>query len=363
MYWGRLFPVSIRRIRFSLSQLAVWHGPDVYPKDDDNSLQVCFDRQTQGQNLITVETVHYDYYYHNNNNNNNNNINSNSNSNKKISMRDVLSQRESKRAVKGYYLHNPTSIVKSCTKNCKSNTTKNIDIIDDNNNNDKHGEPPRKKVLFYLYGGAFLGGDTKGNIHYGTKLSQQCNMDVFLPQYGLLPEYHFLDALEDVIQAYVYLIEIRGIHPKDVILFGISSGGGLVVRLLQRIVQVRGSGGGSGSGGGHSISSSVNEMLQVPSGAVLLSPFVDYTTPKGSFKEYTLHDLVVNESVFEEGIPYFSTLGNDKTRHDESPINRPLAGLPPLCMVVSEHECCYDQNIVLCNRARKEGVQVDLGVW
>jgi acetyl esterase/lipase len=199
-----------------------------------------------------------------------------------------LSQRESNRAVSGYYLHNPTAAAHD--EGSYNN--------DQTSHDDDCSDTSTRKVLFYLYGGAFLGGDAKGNVHYGIKLSQQCNMDVFIPQYGLLPEYHFLDALEDVIQAYAYLIETRGIHPKNVILFGISSGGGLVVRLLQRIVQVMSA--NSRSDKSIIVVDDRNRkhddlLLQVPSGAVLMSPFVDYTTPKGSFKEYTVHDLVVNE--------------------------------------------------------------------
>eukprot|EP00566_Odontella_aurita_P024767 CAMPEP_0113578006 /NCGR_PEP_ID=MMETSP0015_2-20120614/29219_1 /TAXON_ID=2838 /ORGANISM="Odontella" /LENGTH=97 /DNA_ID=CAMNT_0000481719 /DNA_START=81 /DNA_END=371 /DNA_ORIENTATION=+ /assembly_acc=CAM_ASM_000160 len=31
MWWGNLFPVTVRRMRFSLSQLSVWHPPEAYP--------------------------------------------------------------------------------------------------------------------------------------------------------------------------------------------------------------------------------------------------------------------------------------------------------------------------------------------
>lgn len=289
LYWGRMFPASIPRIRFSLSQLAVWHGANVYPKtslpvrgvgvgssgphqEEDLMMggEKIQESEKEKQHCITVERVHLD---------------GNDGQQKDTgSILDALSQRESNRGISGYYLHNPQA---------------------------------RGKVLFYLYGGAFLGGDAKGNVHYGIKLSQQCNMDVFIPQYGLLPEYHFLDALEDVIRAYVYLIETRrrgGVHPKNVILFGISSGGGLVVRLLQRIVeqqqQVRntsknntpkiiehmnGCAGQEEHEHEHEDEDEEDFLLQVPNGAVLMSPFVDYTTPKGSFKEYTVHDLIVNE--------------------------------------------------------------------
>jgi Esterase/lipase len=292
MYWGRMFPASIPRIRFSLSQLAVWHGANVYPKtslpvrgveevgvgvsrssgphqEEDMGGKEQPEPEEEEQNCITVEKVHLD--------------GNDGQQTDTESILDALSQRESNRGISGYYLHNPQA---------------------------------KGKVLFYLYGGAFLGGDAKGNVHYGIKLSQQCNMDVFIPQYGLLPEYHFLDALEDVIRAYVYLIETRrgGIHPKNVILFGISSGGGLMVRLLQRIVKqqqqqqvgktsknnniiehMNGCDGHEEEENDHHEHEDDFLLQVVPSGAVLMSPFVDYTTPKGSFKEYTVHDLIVNE--------------------------------------------------------------------
>jgi acetyl esterase/lipase len=190
------------------------------------------------------------------------------------------------------------------------------------------------------------------------KIGQQCNYsDVFLPQYRLLPENKFVDALHDVVQAYEYLVTIRGVHPEDITLFGISSGGGLCVRLMQRIAEYR-------RIAAKDKDAKVNPLLELmPSGAVLMCPFVDYTIPPGSFREYTKHDLIVNDSVMEEGLPYFATQGDADFLRSNSPVYRPLDGLPPLCIVVSEHEACYDQIVLLCNNARAAGVEVDLGVW
>ena len=56
-------------------------------------------------------------------------------------------------------------------------------------------------------------------------------------------------------------------------------------------------------------------------------------------------------------------LGNDEFLKTQSPAHRSLKGLPPLCIISSEHECVYDQNILLCNNARKDGVDVDLALW
>jgi acetyl esterase/lipase len=312
LYWGRLFPVTIRRMRMSLSQISVCHGHDVYPILPPAS-------------NVTVEKVYFQ-------------------PNQTYDCTVSLKDQTDIPPIQGYWIHN-------------------------------HKSEARGKVLFYLYGGAYLSGDCEGNIPFAKKLSELCNMNVFLPAYRLLPEYSFFDSFQDVISAYEYLLFEKCMDSKHVTLLGISSGGGLCVRLMQRIQQC-------------------NRVNMMPNGAVLFSPFVEYTTPKGSFKDYIKHDLIVNEvccisyflfltisdekycsvlilciyiqfvqSVFEEGIPYFSTLGDEDSRHKESPVNISLEGLPPLCILVSEHECCYDQNILLCNRAREAGVKVDLGVW
>jgi len=57
-------------------------------------------------------------------------------------------------------------------------------------------------------------------------------MDVFLPSYRLLPEHKFVDSLEDVYRAYIYLVGVRGVKPQDIVLAGLSSGAGLLVRAV-----------------------------------------------------------------------------------------------------------------------------------
>ncbi len=198
----------------------------------------------------------------------------------------------------------------------------------------QHNSKPSSKVILWLYGGAYLSGDSKGNLNFAEKIGQQCNyMDVFLCDYRLLPEYTFFDAIYNVCLGYEYLINVQGYHPKDVMLYGISSGGGLLVRLLQRIVEYQNEDvilktDGESSESIHDDSPTQKEILKklemlkiVPSGAYLMSPFVgtfpkyydcnidtlcllhsfpnpniiDYTEPKGSVKEYIVHDLIVNE--------------------------------------------------------------------
>jgi acetyl esterase/lipase len=50
-------------------------------------------------------------------------------------------------------------------------------------------------------------------------------------------------------------------------------------------------------------------------------------------------------------------------RDEHSPIRRSFEGLPPLCVMVSEHEAIYDEACVLINSARAANVPVTVGMW
>jgi len=192
-------------------------------------------------------------------------------------------------------------------------------------------------------------------------VGRTCQADVFLADYRLLPETKFDDTLWDVLLAYHYLVKVRGVHPNNIILWGISSGAGHCARLLQLISERE-----------RNITTNppwLRLLLQpqsnyMPSGAVLLCPFVDYTEPSGSFLEYPKHDLVVNQSVVEEGVPLFpKVLGSPERRQACSPCYLDCTGLPPLCVILSEHEAVYDHGCRLVNKARSQGVAVTVGMW
>lgn len=134
-------------------------------------------------------------------------------------------------------------------------------------------------------------------------MARACHVDAFLPNFRLMPEYDYDEILWDVVLAYMYLVHERGVNPANILLLGISSGGGIVTRVLQAIAEVNKKGKEgeevfSNSAAIESLlrSSSYNQSQKLmPAGAVLLCPFVDYTEPEGSFTEYPAHDLVVNQ--------------------------------------------------------------------
>jgi len=352
MWWGRLFPITIKRMRFSLSQLHVWHPPDRYPRWNDSendspssrdALVVSSDKPRNGERHGIRGHLH-----------------------------EVYHRMDAKRTPTGFRGHAPNPTGAEMTV-----TGKYV----------QHASRPSRKVVFWIFGGAFLAGDSTGNVGIAEKMGMRCGdpdggeggdgdgeggmRDVFVPDHRLVPENHLDDALHDIALAYEYLVYERGTRPENITLVGVSSGSGLAVLLLQALARARreferreegavddgrDDGGGADDGSGR--------CVPMPAGAVLMGPFVDYTEPRGTMREYIRHDLIVNQAVYDEGIPYLETvLGSHEDRLRASPCYGNMEGLPPLCVCVSEHEVVYDQAMLLARRAKEKGVDVTVGVW
>ena len=324
MWPGRLFPVTVQRMRFSLSQLSVCSPP--LPPDADLRIETIEQQEVSFPNHMSLPAA----------------------------------QRHHGK-VSGLYIHN---------HNSKNNNNNN------NNNNTPHCAD---YVLFWIYGGAFLAGDAAGNLGPAQPYAAGAGVDVFLPTHRLCPEAGMSDILWDVCLAYRWLVQYRkeqGHDPSKILVLGISSGGGLAVRLCQSIAECQQQEAVSTS---TDASSDTEEAaaatgplpdylitalqdVPMPRGALLFGPFADYTTPSGSLLYYPEHDLIVNQRVLETGLPYLDTHMDGK-RKEHSPVHRSFAHVPPLCVITSEHEAVYDHAIALVNRARQEGVPVTLGVW
>jgi acetyl esterase/lipase len=172
----------------------------------------------------------------------------------------------------------------------------------------QHLPQPSQKVIFWIYGGAFLAGDSRGNLGIAEKMGMMCAVDgrssdsssdngmrdVFIPDYRLVPEHHLDDAIHDVTLAYEYLLYERNIRPENITLVGVSSGGGLVVLLLQALAKAK-----QKFDKSENLSTgddkSTKRFVPMPAGGVMIGPFVDYSEPKGSMKQFIKHDLIVNQ--------------------------------------------------------------------
>lgn len=262
-----------------------------------------------------------------------------------------------------------------------------------------------KKILFWIYGGAYLGGDAEGNLSLANEFLVDCDADgVFIPSYRLAPEASVDDVLWDICWSYRYLLgrlettateqwpQNKNSNDEvfEIIMVGISSGGAVALRLMQ-FLRDRSSNLPLMPSFLEPVIDDIRAFSTRSStkvaGAVLFAPYVDYRDPQpqnGSFLRNAKYDWIVTESVQHYGLPYLDgfipPVGNDLTstggtntngRIQYSPLSHDMNDLPPICLITSEHEACYDMSIEIVNKARRKTAattggrptDVTVGVW
>nr|XP_018262748.1 uncharacterized protein I303_04228 [Kwoniella dejecticola CBS 10117]OBR84906.1 hypothetical protein I303_04228 [Kwoniella dejecticola CBS 10117] len=139
-------------------------------------------------------------------------------------------------------------------------------------------EMDRLRCMLYIHGGAYYWGSINTHRYtiwrYARKMHGRC----FAVNYRKTPQYPFPCAIQDCLAAYIYLTnpppgsQHRPVDPKSIILAGDSAGGGLCLALLQILRDTPG--------------------LELPAGAVLISPWSDLTHSFPSILQNTATDIV-----------------------------------------------------------------------
>ncbi|ORY26314.1 hypothetical protein BCR39DRAFT_541265 [Naematelia encephala] len=134
------------------------------------------------------------------------------------------------------------------------------------------------RCMLYIHGGAYYWGSINTHRYtiwrYARKMHGRC----FAVNYRKAPQYPFPCAIQDCLAAWLYLVDPppeakhKPVHPKNIILAGDSAGGGLVWALLQILRDTEG--------------------LELPAGAVLISPWSDLTHSFPSILHNTATDIV-----------------------------------------------------------------------
>jgi monoterpene epsilon-lactone hydrolase len=186
-------------------------------------------------------------------------------------------------------------------------------------------------VVIHLHGGAYLFGSPASYRNRAMRLSFRLEAEVFVPDYRLAPEHPFPAALEDALFAYQY---VRALRPGlPLFLTGDSAGGGLALSLMVRLRELG---------------------AQLPTGAVLLSPWTDLSASGPSVDENDGKDLWLTRAHLARWARYY--LGNADARAPlVSPLFADLAGLPPLLLLAGEHEVLRDDAARVAARARVAG--------
>lgn len=196
------------------------------------------------------------------------------------------------------------------------------------------------KVLFYLFGGAYVVGTIETRRILPSLISDSSKIRALLVGYRLAPEHPFPAALDDSIAAYQWLLS-NGIKAENIICAGGSAGGGLTVATLLKLKEL---------------------SLPLPAGAVLLSPWTDLALRGESMKLNAEYEPELSKAVLLMAALAYS--GKKRRKNPLiSPLYGDLKGLPPLLIHAGNIETLRDDSVRLAERAREAGVDVTLEVW
>jgi acetyl esterase/lipase len=196
------------------------------------------------------------------------------------------------------------------------------------------GAPP-DPVMLFLHGGGIV--FTWGSPHRRlvSYLAKFAGLRTFGVDYRLAPEHVYPAAHNDCYDVYQTFVS----QGRQVVLVGESSGGVLVLATLLR---ARAAG------------------LEQPLLCALISPTIDY-----GFKDARVWEsddpFVAPE--FAIGLHAHYVVGNDTTLPDLAPIGADLSSLPPLLVLVAEHDVLRCETDRLVYAAERYGAELQLVVW
>ncbi|KIM47494.1 hypothetical protein M413DRAFT_439155 [Hebeloma cylindrosporum] len=199
----------------------------------------------------------------------------------------------------------------------------------------------KERVILYIHGGAYYLSSAAAQRIISIPLAKYTDCRVFAVDYRLAPETCFPGPLHDVVSAYLRLVDDLHIPPENIIVAGDSAGGGLSLALLMYLRD--------------------NEYA-LPSGAILMSPWVDLTMSCESWDSNAPYDVVPFPTAENHMNPIALYLGEHTERYLTHPYASPLfgdfKGLPPLLIQAGDCEVLRDEITLLAHKATLAGVQV-----
>lgn len=192
-------------------------------------------------------------------------------------------------------------------------------------------------TLFHIHGGGFVFGSPETHAGMLARLSQLSGMDAILPKYRLAPEHRFPAGFDDIVAAYVAVVDDLGGADK-LVLGGDSAGGGLVFSLLHHILE---------------------QGLPKPAAIYGMSPLADMHFSGASFADNAKREAILPASRASEMAKMY--LGEQSPDNPQvSPMFGVFTGAPPSMIMVGDTEILLDDARRLAKKIEEDGSDVEL---
>ena len=200
---------------------------------------------------------------------------------------------------------------------------------------------PKDKAILYFHGGGFRIGSVASHSDLIAQIALASGCRVLAINYRLAPEHRFPAALDDAQAAYNWMLG-QGFEPGNIAFAGDSAGGNLVLATMLALRE---------------------RKRPLPAAGVLMSPWTDLAATGGSYVSRAEADPIHQRPMILALAKNYLGGQGDPCDPLVSPLYADLAELPPLLIQAGDRETVLDDSVMLADKARAAGVQVDLQVW
>jgi len=202
-------------------------------------------------------------------------------------------------------------------------------------------ESDKKLTVFYVHGGAYLGGSLSSARQNSMRYPLNVNASLFIVDYRISAAGKYPCALDDALSAYKFMLS--GLPAdSEIIIIGDSAGGGLALSLVKKLLELN---------------------IKQPKKIILNSPWVDLTCSSSSYIANAKNDSVLCERFLKECARYYA--GESKMLKNKyvSPLFCDFTGFPPIHIHVGTNEILLCDSINIADKASSQGVTVRLKIW
>jgi monoterpene epsilon-lactone hydrolase len=194
-------------------------------------------------------------------------------------------------------------------------------------------------AILYVHGGAFVLGGGQAAAYMAMPLAGLTGIRTFSVDYRMPPDHPFPAGLDDVVEAYEFLL--KRYAADRIVVVGPSAGGGLAAAFLLKARDLG---------------------MPTPRACVLPTPEVDLTESGDTFETNALIDVVLRGRLTESIALYAD--GHDLRDPYLSPIFGDFGkGFPPTLLLSGTRDLFLSNTVILHRALLRAGVEAELHVW
>ncbi|HXR94363.1 MAG TPA: alpha/beta hydrolase [Rhizomicrobium sp.] len=196
------------------------------------------------------------------------------------------------------------------------------------------------RTILYFHGGGFITGSPETHRGLAGRLAQIGEAELFSVGYRLSPEYFFPAPVRDGIDAYRALLG-QGVDPRQVVLAGDGSGGGLAFAVALAIR---------------------NAGLAMPAAIAAMSPWADLSLSGWSLLTNQKSDAWLNWPLLFQCARHYLRKANPADAY-ASPVFANLKDFPPVMVHAGSAEILRDDSSKLGDRAAEAQTPVSVEIY